>query len=158
MARQKELASAFILITNLLDEQRYPDHFILREYKEQNTVEQNFRFLKSPFLLGPIFIKDKDRVKAMSFVFQLALLVAAYLEYRVAKSLEADKTPLVLPGNRKSTKPTARSLSDMLGYLMVAQQGQDRALINYQGPEVIRCLKLAGFGEDIYLFPALAGG
>lgn len=158
MARQKELASAFILITNLLDEQRYPDHFILREYKEQNTVERNFRFLKSPFLLGPIFIKDKDRVKAMSFVFQLALLVAAYLEYRVAKSLEADKTPLVLPGNRKSTKPTARSLLDMLGYLMVAKQGQDRALINYQGPEVIRCLKLAGFGEDIYLFPALAGG
>lgn len=51
--------------------------------------------------------KDNDRVEAMSFVFQLALLVAAYLEYRVRKSLEAEAAPLVLPGKRKSTNPTA---------------------------------------------------
>lgn len=97
-------------------------------------------------------------MQAMSFVFQLALLLAAYLEYRVAKSLAAEEKPLMLSGSRKSTKPTAKSLLDMLRYLIVVKQGKNRALINYQGPEVIRALKLAGFGEEIYLFPALAGG
>lgn len=94
----------------------------------------------------------------MSFVFQLVLLVAAYLEYRVRKSLEAEAAPLILPGKRKSTTPTARALLEMLDPLLVVKQGQDRALINYHGPEVIRALELAGFGKEIYLTPAGTGG
>lgn len=147
-----------MLITNLMDAEKYPDREVLKEYKEQNAVERQFRFLKQPFLLGPIFLKNKDRVQAMSFVFQLALLVAAYLEYRVRKSLEAEAVPLVLPGKRKSTNPTARALLEMLDPLLVVKQGQDRALINYHGPEVIRALELAGFGKEIYLTPAGTGG
>ncbi|MCL4439545.1 MAG: IS1634 family transposase, partial [Firmicutes bacterium] len=110
MAQEKELASTFVLITNLTDTEKYPDVEVLREYKEQNAVEKQFRFLKNPFLLGPIFLKDNDRVKAMSFIFQLALLVAAYLEYRVRKSMETETTPLILLGKRKSTNPTTRPL------------------------------------------------
>ncbi|MGB9851225.1 MAG: IS1634 family transposase [Moorellaceae bacterium] len=158
MAREKDLASTFVLITNLMDTQAYPDREVLKEYKEQNAVERQFRFLKQPFLLGPIFLKNKNRVEAMSFVFQLALLVAAYLEYRVRKSLEQEETPLILPGNRKSTNPTARALLEMFDYLLVVKQGSDRALINYHGSEVIRALELAGFGKEIYLFPPRGGG
>ncbi|WP_258359895.1 hypothetical protein [Moorella sulfitireducens (nom. illeg.)] len=89
----------------------------------------------------------------MSFVFHLALLVAAYLEYRVRKNLEQEETPLILPGKRKSTNPTARALLEMFDYLLVVKQGSDRALINYHGSEAIRALELAGLGKEIYLFP-----
>ncbi|OIQ58589.1 hypothetical protein MOTE_17770 [Moorella thermoacetica] len=99
-----------------------------------------------------------DSSNSLSFVFQLALLVAAYLEYRVRKSLEQEESPLILPGKRKSTNPTARALLEMFDYLLVVKQGSDRALINYQGPEVIRALELAGFGKEIYLFPPRGGG
>jgi len=153
MAREKDLASTFVLITNLMDTKAYPDREILKEYKEQNAIERQFRFLKQPLLLGPIYLKNKNRVEAMSFVFQLALLVVAYLEYRVRKSLEQEGLPLILPGKRKSTNPTAKSLLEMLNYLLVVKQGSDRALINYQGLEVVRVLELAGFGKDIYFFP-----
>ncbi len=158
MAHEKDLASTFVLITNLMDTKAYPDRAVLKEYKEQNAVERQFRFLKQPFLLGPIFLKNKNRVEAMSFVFQLALLVAAYLEYRVRKSLAQEESPLILPGKRKSTNPTAKSLLEMFNYLLVVKQGSDRALINYHGSEVIRALELAGFGKEIYLFPPRGGG
>jgi len=35
---------------------------------------------QNPFLLGPIFLKNKAQVEAMTFVFELALLIAVYLE------------------------------------------------------------------------------
>ncbi|BCV20325.1 hypothetical protein hamaS1_21850 [Moorella sp. Hama-1] len=158
MAQEKDLASTFVLITNLMDTAAYPDGEVLKEYKEQNAVERQFRFLKQPVLLGPIFLKNKDRVEAMSFVFQLALTLAAYLEYRVRKNLEQEEAPLILPGKRKSTNPTARALLEMFDYLLVVKQGPDRALINYHGSEVIRALELAGFGKEIYLFPPSGGG
>lgn len=84
----KNRASTFILITNLMDPAVYPDAEVLREYKEQNSVEEQFRFLKSPFLLGPVFVKKNDRLRALGFIFELALLMAAYLRYRVKKALE----------------------------------------------------------------------
>ncbi|NLW06837.1 MAG: IS1634 family transposase [Clostridia bacterium] len=158
MAREKDLAATFVLITNLMDTTFYPDRAVLKEYKEQNVVERQFRFLKQPFLLGDIFLKNKNRIKAMSFVFQLALLVAAYLEYRVRKNLKKEVSPLILSGERKSTNPTARALLEMFDYLMVVKQGPDRALINHHGSEVIRTLELAGFGKEIYLFPPRGGG
>ena len=158
MAHEKDLASTFVLITNLMDTAAYPDREVLKEYKEQNAVERQFRFLKQPVLLGPIFLKNNNRVEAMSFVFQLALTVAAYLEYRVRRNLEHEETPLILPGKRKSTNPTARALLEMFDHLLVVKQGPDRALINYHGSEVIRALELAGFGKEIYLFPPRGGG
>jgi transposase len=121
-------------------------------------VERGFRFLKSPFLLGPIFLQSKARVEAMAFVFELALLIAAYFEYRVRKSLKTETTPLILRDKRKSTKPTAKALFEMLDYLLVAKQGPNRILVNHHGPEVIRTLELAGFGKDIYLYPSHTSG
>lgn len=158
MEEEKQKASTFILITSLLDAKKHPAAEILREYKEQNSVERGFRFLKNPFLLGPIFLKSKARVEAMAFVFELALLIAAYFEYRVRKSLKTETAPLILRGKRKSTNPTAKALLEMLDDLLVAKKGPDRILVNHHGPEVIRTLELAGFGKDIYLYPSHTGG
>lgn len=63
MAREKDLASTFVLITNLMDSKKHPDGEVLMEYKEQSVVERQFRFLKQPVLLRPIFLKNKNRVE-----------------------------------------------------------------------------------------------
>jgi hypothetical protein len=76
----------------------------------------------------------------------------------VRKSLKTKTTPLILRGKSKSTSPMARVLLEMFDDLLVVKEGRDRALTNYHGPEVISALKLAGFGEDIYLFPSHTGG
>ncbi|OIQ09052.1 hypothetical protein MOOR_14490 [Moorella thermoacetica] len=59
MSHEKNLASTFVLITNLMDTAAYTDRAVLKEYKEQNAVERQFHFLKQPFLLGPISSKTR---------------------------------------------------------------------------------------------------
>ncbi len=154
MEHERERASLFVLLTNLLDAEEYPDVRILREYKEQNAVEQQFRFLKQPFILGPVYLKNKNRVEAMSFIFQLALLVAAYLAHRVRMSLKEEDRPLTIWDNRKTTKPSARALMEMCDSLVVVKHGQERQLANCEGPETLRVLDLAGFGKRVYLKPS----
>lgn len=153
MEDMKNRASTFVLITNLLDPAVHPDAEVLREYKEQNSVEEQFRFLKSPFLLGPVFVKKNDRLRALGFVLELALLMAAYLRYRVKKALEKEGRPLVTPQKQKLDHPTVRVILDMLAEIMVIRAGHDRAIINRPGPEILRLIRLAGFHEGIYLAP-----
>lgn len=153
MEDMRNRASTFILITNLTDPAGYPDAGVLREYKEQNSVEEQFRFLKSPFLLGPVFVKKNDRLRALGFVFELALLMAAYLRYRVKKALEKEASPLISPQKQKLDHPTVRVILDMLAEIMVVRMGNDRAIINRPGPQILRLIRLAGFHEGIYLSP-----
>ncbi len=53
-ARERE--SCFVLITNLIDADKYQASSILGEYKQQSRVEARFSFLKSPYLLGQVFL------------------------------------------------------------------------------------------------------
>ncbi|MHB1127787.1 MAG: IS1634 family transposase [Bacillota bacterium] len=149
----KNRAATFILLTNLLDPQTHPDAALLKEYKEQNSVEEQFRFLKSPFVLGPVFVKKNERVQALGFIFQLVILMAAYLRYRVKKSLEQEGTPLITPQRQKLDHPTVSVILDMLSELTVIRAGQDRGLINRPRAEVLRLIRLVGFHESIYLYP-----
>lgn len=60
----RRVASMFVLITNVRDEQSMSNVEVLRAYKEQHEVEYRFRFLKSPYFVGPIFLQNNDRVEA----------------------------------------------------------------------------------------------
>ncbi|MGV8150051.1 MAG: hypothetical protein ACLKAK_13200, partial [Alkaliphilus sp.] len=80
--------STFVLITSILDEKEVSDSEILAEYKQQNSIEQAFKFLKNPVYLGQTLLNRKNRVEAMGYVFILVLMIACYLQYRVRKSLE----------------------------------------------------------------------
>jgi transposase len=65
-ARERE--SCFALITNLMDADKYPASNILGEYKQQSRVEARFSFLKSPYLLGQVFLKKQSRIEALGYV------------------------------------------------------------------------------------------
>jgi transposase len=106
--------STFILITSVLDETQYTDIEILEEYKHQNSIEEAFRFLKNPVYMGPVYLKNKERVESLGYVFILVLLIASYLEYRVRKSLK-DKNEYVLdPGNKKNYRPSIKRIFEIL--------------------------------------------
>lgn len=82
--RRKE--STFVLITNVKDKKKWDERSILQEYKNQSSIENKFRFLKSPVYLGPVYLEKPNRVQAMGYVFILVLMISSYLEYRVRKS------------------------------------------------------------------------
>jgi transposase len=65
-------------------------------------VEQRFRFLKSPYFVGP----RPKRVQAFSWVMLLVLLVYSYLQQALRVAMKKEEEPLILPGKRKSHQPT----------------------------------------------------
>ena len=51
LARLLNTKGRFILATNLLDQQAYPDEAMLADYKDQQHAERGFRFLKDPWFM-----------------------------------------------------------------------------------------------------------
>ncbi len=79
------------------------------EYKQQSRVEARSSFLKK-----------QSRMEAFGYVLPMALLMATLLERRVHKNLEAEGTPIMIPGKRGTMRPTVRMILDMLDTVQVA--------------------------------------
>lgn len=79
--------SCFVLVSNV-PEERCNGEELFREYKEQWVVEDKFRFLKQPVVLGPIWLQKPERIKGLVFVLLLAVLVNMYICFRCTISLQ----------------------------------------------------------------------
>jgi transposase len=101
--------AAFIVATNILDEQRLSHEEVISTYKEQGGVERGFRFLKDPlFLASSLFVKKPERVIALSFVMVLCLLVYRLAEHRLRRQLLAAEQTLPNQINKPTNRPTMR--------------------------------------------------
>ena len=86
----------FVLATNQFSQEELPCEKILSQYKEQQSVEGGFRFLKDPwFMLDSFFVKTRRRIEALMMVMTLCLLVYNFSQYQVRKKLQdnADTVP-----------------------------------------------------------------
>jgi transposase len=54
---------------------------VLDEYRHQSMVEGHtgFRWLKRPAAVAPVFLETPTRIRALGFVFMIALMVRAHL-------------------------------------------------------------------------------
>lgn len=150
----KAKLGTFVLITKLSKETASALE-VLTIYKGQEGVENRFRFLKNPQQIGPIYLKNSERLHALAYVFLIALLIYSLLERRIRQRLAVEtEPPLVLPGERKSKQPTANMLLILLSRIQVLifQQGEERVrALNRLKPETERVIRLAGFEPDIYV-------
>jgi transposase len=105
LEREALRRAAFIVGTNLLDVEAWPDEAVIGLYREQSVVERGFAFLKDPlFLASSVFVKRPERIMALAFVMTLCLLVYKLAEVRVRQRLAA--TGQTVPDQVR--KPTAR--------------------------------------------------
>ena len=82
--------AAYIIGTNLLDEEAWPDEAVIALYHEQTVAERGFAFLKDPlFLAASVFVKKPERIMAIAFIMVLCLLVYKLAELRVRQRLVA---------------------------------------------------------------------
>lgn len=104
-----ERKSCFIIATNEQDVSRLADDELLITYKEQQTVERGFRFLKDPqFMASTLFLKSVKRVMALTVIMTLCLMVYAALEYRIRQSLQENEETFPNQLGKQVVNPTAR--------------------------------------------------
>ena len=102
-------AGRFVLATNLLDSQTWTHQRILQEYKDQQTCERGFRFLKDPlFFASRVFLKSNRRIMALAMIMGLCLLVYSLGQRQLRQTLDAAEATLPQQKGKPTSRPTLR--------------------------------------------------
>jgi transposase len=129
-ARKTQETGCFVLLTNVPTggEMTHRAGDILRAYKEQHGMEQNYGFLKDPLIVKSLFLKKPERIEALGRVLLLALLLWRLVER--ALRVHVETTGNTLPGwDKKATqKPTAFMLMTKFAGVIVIKVGGRRQL------------------------------
>jgi len=76
VARERKQSGRFILATNVLDIDELDPDQILSTYKQQQSAERGFSFLKDPlFFTDSVFLKSSERIESLALIMGLCLLV-----------------------------------------------------------------------------------
>ena len=101
--------SLFILATNQPIEYVEEEEELLQTYKQQQSVERGFRFIKDPNIVASSFYVQKpERVAALLFVMTTCLLVYSALEYRIRQRLKKEEKDIPDQKGKPTQNPTAR--------------------------------------------------
>lgn len=130
IARKRQETGCFVLLTNVptVGEMAHRAGDVLRAYKEQHGIEQNFGFLKDPLIVNSLFLKKPERIEALGLVLLLALLIWRLIERSLR--LHVETTGNVLPGwdKKETTRPTAFMMMTKFATVMVLKVGAQRQL------------------------------
>jgi transposase len=153
--RGQERCGLFVLITTLKDMEKYPDREILYQYKGQQAVENIFKFIKDPTLVGAYCLKNPERIVAFGYILLMAAQVYTILERIVRKNLEKpDEGPVEGLNRQKTKKPTAYAIEYVLSAILVIRilkkKCEEWVVSKDLNNNQKRILKLAGFDESIY--------
>ncbi len=99
----------FILATNDLNLESFPDEKMLSEYKQQQSIERGFRFLKDPwFMVDSIFLKSPHRIEALMMIMTLCLMVYNIGQFRLREALKEENETIPNQINKPVQNPTLR--------------------------------------------------
>jgi transposase len=145
---KKKEASTFILVSRLKKAKSSEE--ILKNYKNQNKVEEGFKFIKQPQYLGPIYTKKVNRVEALGYIFLMVLLLAKYLEYRVRLGMTESNGELKV-GGQKVLRPTAKTILEILEMMLIMRWNGQWKLPDKIPVDVLNVIHWAGFDEQLYV-------
>jgi transposase len=112
----------FILATNDLNKESFPDRQMLDEYKEQQNAEGGFRFVKDPwFMLDSIFLKSPKRIEALMMVMTLCLMVYNVAQYKLRQGLKEKNDTLPNQLDKQVKNPTMRWIFQIMEGVGIVQ-------------------------------------
>lgn len=107
--KRKKEAGKFILATNLVGEDKLEPAEILRTYKNQQSCERGFRFLKDPlFFADSLFVENPERIETMLFLMSFCLLVYNLGQRELRNSLKRAKAGVKSQVGKLTSSPTLR--------------------------------------------------
>lgn len=122
----KKETGCFVLITNVPEKNGYSSYDILRAYKDQYGIEQNFGFLKNTPIVNSIFLKKAERIEVLAFILLLSLLVWRLIEYNMRRYAQENEKDLPGWKKRRTEKPTTFMLMTRFQYMMILMIDQNR--------------------------------
>jgi transposase len=130
IARKMQETGCFVPLTNVPPEgeMAHSAGEVLRAYKEQHGVEQNFAFLKDPIIVNSLFLKKPERIEALGLVLLLALLLWRLVERALRAHVETTGSTLTGWDKKETQKPTAFMMMTKFTAVMVIKGGGQRQL------------------------------
>jgi len=130
IARKTHETACFVLLTNVptAGEMAHRAGDVLRAYKAQHGIEQNFGFLKDPLIVNSLFLKKPERIEALGLVLLLALLLWRLVERTLRVHVETTETPLTGWDKKATQQPTAFMMMTKFAAVMVIKVGPQRQL------------------------------
>lgn len=145
----KQRESCYVLVTSIGNDEEWPAKRVLKEYKQQITVEQGFPVVKDPKSVGAVFLKNEQRIEALGYVLLMALLVYSLIERRARLALADADEPMELAGGPTTHRPTGRRVLQRFENMLVSRIDGQRVLPeNVDVPS--RVLDLLDLGVEIY--------
>ncbi len=95
--RIRSVAGCFVLITNAPEkgEKAMNSATVLRTYKGQYGVENDFSFLKDPLIVNDTFLKTPSRIDVLGMVLIIALMIWRLMERSMRTYVENTNKPLL---------------------------------------------------------------
>ena len=130
IARKTQETGCFVLLTNVptVGEMAHTARDVLRAYKEQHGIEQNFGFLKDPLIVNSLFLKKPERIEALGLVLLLALLLWRLVERTLRVHVETTETPLTGWDKKATQQPTAFMMMTKFAAVIVIKVESQRQL------------------------------
>ena len=120
LEKLKSEKGRFILATNKKGEQAAST---LKSYKELQTVERGFRFLKDPlFMADQFFLKKTERLMALMSIMALMLFFNMYLQHKLRTRLVEAKEHVPNQKKKSIQNPTTRWVFSLFRGIIVFLQ------------------------------------
>lgn len=151
----KKEAGCFVLISNVPKEgeDSYTPYLILKAYKDQYGIEQNFGFLKDPAIVNGIFLEKPERIEILGLILLLSLLIWRLIEHSLRQHVK--NTGDDLPGweRRRTERPTTFMMVAKFSGVMIIKIGKKRILNKHLTQEQKEYLVALGLSEKIFTIP-----
>ena len=106
---EKGSAGRFVLATNLVISEELTGEEMLYKYKEQQSVERGFSFLKDPmFLTDSVFLKSSKPIEALGLIMGFCLLVYTLGQRQLRQTLKTMNTGVKNQLGHLTYRPTLR--------------------------------------------------
>ena len=104
--RRKALLGRFIIASNDVDASA---ESLIVWYRDRNKVEEGFRFLKDDtFNVSDVYLKNPNRIQALSMIMVLSLLIYNILEWKLRKRLTEEKKTVRNQVKKQVQNPTMK--------------------------------------------------
>lgn len=152
----RQEAGCFVLLSNLISPSEKKERTaedLLRLYKNQIGIEQNFGFLKNPVIINSVFLKKNSRIEVLGMILLISLLIWRLIERSMRLYIEQNQTTMTGWVKRRTKRPTSFMMTTKFHRVLVIKSGKHRQLAKPLNPVHLEYLKALGVRPEVFITP-----